>query len=183
MTMLHSPSTLKPYRKFFLRAERPSFLLRKQVRLSSAVHVRSLPGSDIWYTFLADRPVELSYHPWDYASEVLRKLILVSSAYVGSSHTHCQVGLWLAIHTAIRLSQMPHSARPRGPAVRRWAISVSFAITKEITVFSFPPHIIFCAAERTSSAEELRYHKATRLATSYICCRNLKREKCKCLGK
>jgi len=28
---------------------------------------RGTAGSDIWYTYSADRPVVRSYHPWDYA--------------------------------------------------------------------------------------------------------------------
>jgi hypothetical protein len=44
---------------------------------------------------------------------------------------------WTGRSTARRLSQTPHSTRPRGPAVRCWALPVSFAITKGITVVFF----------------------------------------------
>ena len=44
---------------------------------------------------------------------------------------------WTGRPTVRRLSQTPHSARPRGPAVRCWAQPVSFAITKGITVVFF----------------------------------------------
>ena len=44
---------------------------------------------------------------------------------------------WTGRRTTRRLSQTPHSARPRGPAVRCWALPVSFAITKGITVVFF----------------------------------------------
>ena len=44
---------------------------------------------------------------------------------------------WTGRRTARRLSQTPHSARPGGTAVRCWALPVSFAITKGITVVFF----------------------------------------------
>ncbi len=44
---------------------------------------------------------------------------------------------WTGRQAVRRLSQTPHSARPRGPAVRCWAQPVSFAITKGITVVFF----------------------------------------------
>ena len=44
---------------------------------------------------------------------------------------------WTGHRDARRLSRTPHSARPRGPAVRCWALPVSFAITKGITVVFF----------------------------------------------
>ena len=44
---------------------------------------------------------------------------------------------WTGRRVARRLSRTPHSARPRGPAVRCWALPVSFAITKGITVVFF----------------------------------------------
>ena len=44
---------------------------------------------------------------------------------------------WADRKAARRLSQTPHAARPRGPAVRCWAPPVSFAITKGITVVFF----------------------------------------------
>ena len=44
---------------------------------------------------------------------------------------------WTGRQAARRLSRTPHSARPRGPAVRCWALPVSFAITKGITVVFF----------------------------------------------
>ena len=44
---------------------------------------------------------------------------------------------WTGRSTARRLSRTPHSARPRGPAVRCWAQPGSFAITKGITVVFF----------------------------------------------
>jgi hypothetical protein len=40
-------------------------------------------------------------------------------------------------HTVRRLSQTLHSARPQRPAVQCWALPVSFAITKGITVVFF----------------------------------------------
>ena len=44
---------------------------------------------------------------------------------------------WTGRRTARRLSQTPHAARPRGPAVRCWTLPVSFAITRGITVVFF----------------------------------------------
>ena len=44
---------------------------------------------------------------------------------------------WTGCRVARRLSRTPHSARPKGPAVRCWALPVSFAITKGITVVFF----------------------------------------------
>ncbi len=44
---------------------------------------------------------------------------------------------WTGRRDARRPSQTPHAARPRGPAVRCWAVPVSFAITKGITVVFF----------------------------------------------
>ena len=44
---------------------------------------------------------------------------------------------WTGRLAAKRLSQTPHSARPEWPAVRCWALPVSFAITKGITVVFF----------------------------------------------
>ena len=44
---------------------------------------------------------------------------------------------WTGSFTARRRSQTPHSTRPRWPAVRCWALPVSFAITKGITVVFF----------------------------------------------
>lgn len=44
---------------------------------------------------------------------------------------------WTGHFHVRRLSQTPHSTRPRWPAVRWWALPVSFAITKGITVVFF----------------------------------------------
>jgi hypothetical protein len=44
---------------------------------------------------------------------------------------------WTGRRAAKRLSRTPHSARPVWPAVRCWALPVSFAITKGITVVFF----------------------------------------------
>ena len=44
---------------------------------------------------------------------------------------------WTGRRTTRRLSRTPHSARPTWPAVRCWALSVSFAITKDIVVTLF----------------------------------------------
>jgi hypothetical protein len=44
---------------------------------------------------------------------------------------------WTGRRNARRLSRTPHSTRPRWPAVRCWALPVSFAITKGITVVFF----------------------------------------------
>ncbi len=44
---------------------------------------------------------------------------------------------WTDQKNARRPSQTPHAARTRGPAVRCWAVPVSFAITKGITVVFF----------------------------------------------
>ena len=48
-----------------------------------------------------------------------------------------KVDLDWSTRSARRLSQTPHSTRPRWPAVRCWALPVSFAITKGITVVFF----------------------------------------------
>jgi hypothetical protein len=44
---------------------------------------------------------------------------------------------WTGRRAARRLPRTPHSTRPRWPAVRCWALPVSFAITKGITVVFF----------------------------------------------
>ncbi len=44
---------------------------------------------------------------------------------------------WTGRRAARRLPQTPHSTRPRWPEVRCWALPVSFAITKGITVVFF----------------------------------------------
>ena len=44
---------------------------------------------------------------------------------------------WADRKATRRLSLTPHATRPRGPAVRCWALPVSFAITKGITVVFF----------------------------------------------
>ena len=44
---------------------------------------------------------------------------------------------WTGCRVARRLSRTPHSARPKWPAVRCWALPVSFAITRGITVVFF----------------------------------------------
>ena len=44
---------------------------------------------------------------------------------------------WTGCRVARRLSRTLHSARPKWPAVQCWALPVSFAITKGITVVFF----------------------------------------------
>jgi len=44
---------------------------------------------------------------------------------------------WTGRFITRRLSRTPHAARPRWPAVRCWALPVSFAITRGITVVFF----------------------------------------------
>ena len=44
---------------------------------------------------------------------------------------------WAGGDGAMRPSLTPHSPRPRGPGVRRWAVPGSFAITEGITVVFF----------------------------------------------
>ena len=44
---------------------------------------------------------------------------------------------WTGCRVARRLSRTPHAARPKWPAVRCWAVPVSFAITRGITVVFF----------------------------------------------